>query len=147
MTIREAHREDLPQLAELMDAYRVFYGAPSDIEKARVFMHERIIKQDSVIFVALLGDLICGFTQLYPSFSSVSLRPLFILNDLFVFPERRGSGLGEALLLHTQEFCRNKNAKGLALETAVDNPAQKLYERLGWEKDEGVLHYFWTSRD
>ncbi|MGB5654539.1 MAG: GNAT family N-acetyltransferase, partial [Robiginitalea sp.] len=124
MTIREALREDLPQLAELMDAYRVFYGAPSDIEKARVFMHERIIKQDSVIFVVLVGDLLSGFTQLYPSFSSVSLRPLYILNDLFVSPDKRGAGLGEALLRHTQEFCRDKNAKGLALETAADNPAQ-----------------------
>jgi GNAT superfamily N-acetyltransferase len=145
MTIREANREDLPQLAQLMDAYRVFYGAPSDIEKARVFMHERIIKQDSVIFVVFAGDILSGFTQLYPSFSSVSLRPLYILNDLFVLPEQRGAGLGEALLLHTQEFCRNLGAKGLALETAVDNPARSLYERLGWQKDDGVFHYFWTS--
>jgi GNAT superfamily N-acetyltransferase len=132
MTIREANREDLPQMAELMDAYRVFYGAVSDLEKARVFMHERIIKKDSVIFVVQVEDRISGFTQLYPSFSSVSLEPLFILNDLFVFPDQRGKGLGEALLLH-------------ALETAADNPAKNLYERLGWKRDARVFHYFWTS--
>lgn len=108
-------------------------------------MHERIIKQDSVIFVVFVGDLLSGFTQLYPSFSSVSLRPLYILNDLFVLPKQRGTGLGEALLRHTQEFCRNRGAKGLALETAMDNPARSLYERLGWQKDAGVFHYFWTS--
>ncbi|MDM9631973.1 GNAT family N-acetyltransferase [Robiginitalea aurantiaca] len=145
MTVREASRADLPQLAELMDAYRVFYGADSDVEKARVFMHERLIKQDSVIFVIQNDHALLGFTQLYPSFSSVSLRPLYILNDLFVTPGKRGTGLGEALLRHAQGFCREKGAKGLALETATDNPAQKLYERLGWKKDAGVFHYFWTS--
>lgn len=145
MTIREAGREDLPQLAQLMDAYRVFYGAASDVEMARVFMHERLIKQDSVIFVIQSGNVLSGFTQLYPSFSSVSLKPLYILNDLFVFPDQRGKGLGEALLLHTQNFCRERGAKGLALETSADNPAQKLYERLGWKRDTGVFHYFWTS--
>jgi ribosomal protein S18 acetylase RimI-like enzyme len=145
MDIREAQREDLPQLAELMDAYRVFYGAETDVEKARVFVHERLIKQDSVIFVAVAGELLAGFSQLYPSFSSVSLRPLYILNDLFVVPERRGAGTGEALLRHAQEFCRVTGAKGLALETATDNPAQKLYEKLGWVRDTRVFHYFWTS--
>ena len=128
-----------------MDAYRVFYGAVSDLEKARVFMHERIIKKDSVIFVVQVEDRISGFTQLYPSFSSVSLEPLFILNDLFVFPDQRGKGLGEALLLHAQDFCRERKAKGLALETAADNPAKNLYERLGWKRDARVFHYFWTS--
>lgn len=145
MDIREAQREDLSQLAALVDAYRVFYGADTDIEKARVFMHERLIKRDSVIFVSCQKDLLTGFTQLYPSFSSVSLRPLYILNDLFVLPGSRGAGTGEALLRHAQEYCRITGAKGLALETAVDNPAQKLYEKLGWQRDTGVFHYFWTS--
>jgi hypothetical protein len=37
------------------------------------------------------------------------------------------------------------NAKGLALSTATDNPAQYLYERLGWEKETGFLNYFWKN--
>ncbi|HAI44518.1 MAG TPA: GNAT family N-acetyltransferase, partial [Maribacter sp.] len=36
--------------------------------------------------------------------------------------------------------------KGLALETAIDNPAQKLYEKLDWEKDSHCFHYFWQVK-
>ena len=37
------------------------------------------------------------------------------------------------------------NFKGLALETAKANPAQRLYEKLGWKKDLEHLHYFWIA--
>ena len=86
-----------------------------------------------------------GFTQLYPTFSSVSMRPFYILNDLFVLPEIRNTGIGAALLSKAKDLCKKENNKGLALETAIDNPAQKLYERLGWERDSNFHHYFWAN--
>ena len=82
-----------------------------------------------------------GFTQLYPSFSSVSLRRLWILNDLFVAPSARGHGVGAALLARARVWAEETWAKGLVLETAVDNPAQRLYESMGWRRDEAALHY------
>ncbi len=145
MTIREAKVDDLPELAQLMDAYRVFYAQPSDSKAAGAFLSDRIELRDSRIFIALLGEKAVGFTQLYPSFSSVGLIRIYILNDLYVNPDYRGQGIGEALLKKAQEFCISEGARGLALETAVENPAQYLYERLGWIKDESFFHYFWTS--
>jgi ribosomal protein S18 acetylase RimI-like enzyme len=41
------------------------------------------------------------------------------------------------------QFARETDSKGLTLETGVDNPAQKLYKRLGWVKDTEVNHYTW----
>ena len=73
------------------------------------------------------------------------MQPSFILNDLYVAPESRKKGTGEALLNHAKSYCRASGFKGLSLETAVDNPAQKLYEKLGWEKDEAYFHYFWKN--
>ena len=84
-----------------------------------------------------------GFTQLYYTFSSVSLQAFLILNDLFVKPEFRKMGVGKHLLLQAQKHCSKNSFKGLSLETALDNPAQKLYEHLGWQRDEAFLHYFW----
>ena len=57
--------------------------------------------------------------------------------------EARKKGIGEALMERAKLFAKNKGSKGLTLETAIDNPAQKLYERLGWKKDTHVNHYTW----
>ena len=134
-------------VSELFDAYRVFYEQDSDLQHSRAFLERRFQNNDSVVFLALDGEIPVGFTQLYKTFSSVSLQPFYILNDLYVKPEYRGQRAGKLLLKRAQEFCSDLKFKGLALETAKDNPAQKLYEQLGWEKDEDFLHYFWKNAE
>ena len=130
-------------VAPLFDAYRTFYGQPPDADLAREFLHERLVREESVVFVALEGPASIGFAQLYPSFSSVSARRQWILNDLFVAPEARGRGIGATLLEKTRQFAAETGAKRLVLATAVDNlPAQRLYESLGWRKDEAFRHYY-----
>ncbi|QBA64395.1 GNAT family N-acetyltransferase [Muriicola soli] len=145
-SIKKATQDHIPDIAPLLDAYRVFYNQPSDLPAAEEFLKARFTKQDSDLFLAYCEEKPAGFVQLYSSFSTVSLRPVYILNDLFVAPEFRKKGIGIALLKEAQEFCRKREFKGLALETAVDNPAQALYEKLGWEKDVHCFHYFWTAR-
>lgn len=145
MEIKNASLSDLELIVPLFDAYRVFYEQSSDFDASRSFIKERFFNNETVIFLALEKDKAIGFTQLFKTFSSVSLQPLYILNDLFVSLEFRKKGVGEALLNHAQFFCQKQGFKGLALETATDNPAQKLYKRLGWEKDEEYFHYFWKN--
>ena len=142
--IIKASFEHIPHIALLLDEYRVFYGQNSDIEAATKFLEARVSNNDSIIFLAIKSEKPIGFTQLYPSYSSVSLQPVYILNDLYVHQNQRGLGVGEALLNKAKEFCSTKRYKGLALETAVDNRAQQLYEKLGWKKDTACFHYFWT---
>ena len=145
MNIQRATLRELDQLVPLFDAYRVFYQQLSDRAAALDFLKARLQGAESVIFLALGGDgAALGFTQLYPLFSSVSMEPFYVLNDLYVDPTYRDQGVGTALLEHAQQFAEVQQQKGLALETAADNPAQFLYERLGWEQNKGFLHYFWT---
>ena len=143
MRILRASVEHLPLVTSLFDAYRVFYEQASDKIGAQKFLKERIQANESVIFLAMLDNEAVGFTQLYTTFSSVSMESFYILNDLFVVPSRRGKGIGQALLQSAKEQCKTMNFKGLALETAKANPAQRLYEKLGWKKDLEHLHYFW----
>ena len=135
----------IKEVAIVFDLYRQFYKQPSNIPLAERFLKERILHCESVIFAAFDGKHIVGFTQLYPSFSSVSAQRSWILNDLFVRENHRKKGIAEQILAHAKAFAVQTNAKGLALETATDNPAQHLYERLGWERDAGSLHYFWKN--
>ena len=69
------------------------------------------------------------------------MQPIYILNDLYVTKEYRKQGIGVALLNKAKELCREQKYKGLALQTETTNPAQYLYERLGWKKDPD-LQYF-----
>tara|TARA_R100000935_G_scaffold57523_1_gene91651 strand:- start:14118 stop:14558 length:441 start_codon:yes stop_codon:yes gene_type:complete len=144
MKVITASESHLAKLTLLFDSYRVFYKQSSDLVRAEKFLSERFQKNDSVLFMAVSeeGEAM-GFTQLYPSFSSVSTQPTYILNDLFVAAKHRKKGVGEALLERAKQFAINDGAKGITLETDHDNPAQKLYERLGWKKDTKIFHYTW----
>jgi len=144
MTIIKAHIEHLNQIVSLFDAYREFYKQLSDKNAAKKFVFERLKNKESIIFLALVDNEAVGFTQLYSSFSSVSMLPIYILNDLYVKDEYRKQGIGVALLNKAKQLCREQNYKGLGLQTETTNPAQYLYESLGWKKDHD-LQYFWTN--
>jgi GNAT superfamily N-acetyltransferase len=141
--IVRVERRDLEDVIPLFDEYREFYEAGSDHAAARAFLTERIERDESVIFLAYAGPHEpVGFTQLYPSFSSVSLKRLWILNDLFVRSDVRRAGVGRALLERAREHAVETQAKGLILTTAVTNkPAQTLYESCGWQRDDEFMHY------
>ena len=145
IAISKAKKEDISKIAPLFDQYRVFYKQASDLSAATRFLEKRFDNQESILFLALYDDEPVGFTQLYTTFSSVTLQPVYILNDLCVASNFRGKGIGEKLLLMAKKYCLQTNYKGLALETAVDNPAKRLYEKLGWKKDAQCFHYFWTA--
>lgn len=145
-TVVEANTNHLAVVSELFDAYRVFYEQTSDVQRAQEFLKDRLLQNECVIFLAFKEETPVGFTQLYKTFSSVTMQPFYILNDLFVKPEYRGQCAGKQLLETAKQFCLKKGFKGLALETANDNPAQKLYEKLGWVKDSDFLHYFWKAQ-
>lgn len=141
--VRPAGLADLPKLAALFDAYRVFYGQPADLALAHAFLQARLENQQSVVFIGVNeGGEALGFTQLYPSFSSVSAARIFILNDLYVAPAARRSGVAQALLATAADYGRSQGAVRLALTTAVDNhAAQALYAAQGWVRDTQFLAY------
>src|SRR4051812_13531509 len=115
MSVRPATLADLVPLADLFDAYRRFYEGPADVDGATRFLRARLEARESVIFVAERDGRLVGFTQLYPSFSSLSMSRVWILNDLFVAPEHRRGRVGGALMAKAEAFAREDGAKGLVL--------------------------------
>jgi GNAT superfamily N-acetyltransferase len=142
LSVRRATIADLDVVVPLFDAYRRFYRAAADLEGARRFLLDRFSHNQSVIFLAFDGDIPIGFTQIYPSFSSVSMARIFILNDLFVSPEARSRGAGAALLNAATEFGRRAGAVRLVLSTELTNTtAQAVYEHNGWKRDTVFCSY------
>lgn len=141
---RQAVLADLDAVAPLFDAYRQFYRQAPDIDIASNFIRARIVNNESVIFVAEDDGTLVGFTQLYPTFSSEAARHIWTLNDLYVSSTVRGRGVGRALLEAAKEFAITDGAARLELATAYNNPAQKLYEAAGYQRDNEFFHYILT---
>lgn len=141
--VRQATIFDLEALVPLFDAYRQFYRKPGDPDLARRFLLERFQHNESIIFLALTeGGSAVGFTQLFPSFSSVSAARIFVLNDLYVCAEFRRRRVGALLLDAAARFGRAVGAVRLMLSTEVANKtAQALYEREGWRRQTEFYSY------
>ncbi|MEK5038486.1 GNAT family N-acetyltransferase [Sporosarcina sp. FSL K6-3457] len=143
MTIVQATINDLDALTELFDLYRQFYQQPSDLDGARTFLNDRLSNEESIVFLALDNNEAIGFVQLYPSFSSVSMKRTWVLNDLYVKESGRGKGFGEALIRRAITFAVEVGAKGVLLETGKDNiTAQRLYEKIGFAKETNYFYFF-----
>jgi ribosomal protein S18 acetylase RimI-like enzyme len=149
LKILRASIEDVPSLAPLFDAYRVFYGRPSDLNVAERFLLDRLSSEESVIFFCRQSPsgLAAGFIQLYPSFSSVSAGRTWILNDLFVAPEARRLGVARMLILAAHDHARETGALRVILSTAHSNQsAQALYESIGYVRDTEFRSYSFQTR-
>ncbi|USB34042.1 GNAT family N-acetyltransferase [Paenibacillus sp. YPG26] len=143
--VYQATIEDLNELAELFNKYRVFYGQAPDLEGARNFLFDRFEHQESIILCAKAdpAEQLLGFIQLYPLFSSISMRRLLLLNDLYVDEFCRKQGIGQLLLDAAKDYAEKVRAKGLQLSTALTNStAQSLYEKNGYVRDNEFYHYF-----
>jgi len=127
ITIRQAVLADLDAVTLLFDAYRQFYGQASDEAAAKIFLQARFEHGQSVVLLAESQGQAVGFTQLYPSFSSVSMARVLVLNDLFVAPTARRLGVGEALLTAAADHARQLDAVRLSLSALVlDHERGKL---------------------
>ena len=80
---RLADISDIKSIIPLLMEYRTFYGIKEqNIEEVEQFLHNRITNNESIIFITFDDETPVGFIQLYPSFSTVSLKREWYLNDL-----------------------------------------------------------------
>jgi GNAT superfamily N-acetyltransferase len=147
-TIVEAKNSHLEELTLLFDLYRQFYRQPSDIYGAKKFLSERMDKKDSVIYIST-GDKnkLNGFVQLYPLYTSVGMKRLWLLNDLFVKPDSRNKGIARKLIDRSKQLANDTNASGLLLETGKNNlEGNVLYPTEGFQLVDESNFYFWKNR-
>ena len=147
INVVRASIDDLSELATLFDKYRQFYQQPADLKRSQQFIKSRLQAEDSIIFMAKRVEnernTAIGFTQLYPTFSSISAQRSLILNDLFVAPAYRKMGAARQLMDAAKDYGKSINAKSLSLQTAVDNrQAQRLYESLGYQREMNFFSYY-----
>lgn len=142
MEVYYATAEDLERIVPLFTDYLNFYERTPKHEDIVKFLAKRLRNEESIFLYVTYKDQIIGFTQLYPSFSSLSLKRSYILNDLYVAPDYRKLGAAQALMEEAFAFCQQAGAVYVTLETHPDNvSAQKLYEKIGMSRDDEFWHY------
>jgi RimJ/RimL family protein N-acetyltransferase len=141
--VRVATSADASRIAPLFDAYRQFYGLAPNRSLAERYLAERLALGQSVVLVAEAADgTPLGFVQMYPTFSSLRAARVFVLYDLYVDAAARRRGVARRLMETAVTQARAAGAVALTLQTARTNEAaQRLYESLGWRRDEEFWEY------
>ncbi|MEJ6493208.1 MAG: GNAT family N-acetyltransferase [Actinomycetes bacterium] len=141
LEIVRAKLADVGDLHPLVEKYRAFYKQPAN-EKTLDYLKSRLVNDEAVVFIARDDSVAVGFTMLYPTFSTVSLSNVWLLNDLYVDEAGRGRGIASKLMEAAESAAREAGATRVFLRTANDNTtAQSLYEGRGYIQDEVFRRY------
>lgn len=133
---------DMDAIVRLYSGYCAHYETQHPERAIRQFLSARLLSSESVVFLARAGGAAAGFVQLYPKYSSTTLDRHWILNDLFVDPAHRRTGVAGALLERSEGFARSAGSSVIVLKTHVTNaPARAAYEARGWSVADDFLTY------
>lgn len=132
---------DLPDLLTLMRGYCDFYGVdPSD--EALLAMSRALISDPAREGMQLIArdqqGTAVGFATIFWTWATtMGAARIGLMNDLFVAPGARGTGLADALIEACRDKCRAHGAAHLTWQTALDNHrAQAVYDRIGGRKSQ-----------
>jgi len=131
---------DLGDLLPLARAYCDFYEvAPSD-DELRSFSRALIAAPDQTGIQLIAREeagRAVGYATVLWSYSSLSASRIAIMEDLFVDPDWRGTGVADALIERCRHRARDTGATALTWQTAKTNVrAQRVYERVGARRTE-----------
>ena len=136
--MRLATADDAPVLGRLLHAFNAEFGEQTPSAQVIAERAAPLIESGDVT-VLFVGDGPDGFAQLRFRISLYTGALDAYLEELYVVPERRGRGLGRALLEATMQHARERGARRIDLNTSEDDVAARaLYQRLGFTNREGA---------
>ena len=104
--IRPAVPDDVPELLRLVRELAEYEREPDAVVATEADLFGGLfVDRTCSAHVALQHDEVVGFALWYPTFSTWTGRPGMWLEDLFVRPAARGTGLGRDLLTALARVC------------------------------------------
>ena len=128
--IRAARAEDAAQLFGLVESLAEFEGLSDQVAGDATQLKDQLFGSApaaEAVIAELKSDL-AGFAVFFSTFSAFLCRPGLWVEDLFVLPEHRASGVGSAMLAHIA---------GLALERGC---ARVEWRALDW--NDSALRFY-----
>jgi len=129
LEIGRAKLADAGDLHPLVEKYRAFYKQPAN-EKTLGYLKARLENDEAIVFIARDNAVAVGFTMLYPTFSTVSLSNVWLLND-FTLKRPIAGKVSPANLWKRQKVLRAKPApQEYFCELQMTTPLRKVCMRV-----------------
>ena len=133
-SIRPATPADLPLIAQFIRDLADYEKLAHEVRFDETRLGEKLFgpRPYAEVVIGELDGAPQGFALFFHNFSTFEGRPGIYLEDLFVRPEARGSGLGKALLAHLAALCTARDCARLEWSVLDWNaPAIGFYQSLG----------------
>ncbi len=140
--IRQARKEDCPQILELIKELALYEKAPDEVTVTLTEMEACGFGDKPVwgALVAEVNDKIVGIALHYDRYSTWKGRRLY-LEDLIVTEKMRGAGIGKLLLDELILFAKENKYNGMVWQVLDWNePAINFYKKYNAEFDAGWLN-------
>ncbi len=134
LSIRPATPADLPLIAQLIRDLADYEKLLHEVRFDEAVLEQKLFgaRPYAEVIIGELDGAPQGFALFFHNFSTFEGKPGIYLEDLFVRPEARGSGLGKALLSHLAMLAVERDCA--RLEWSVldwNSPAIGFYQKLG----------------
>ena len=136
LTVLRAGPDDVAEIGRLLHDFNREFGEPTPSPKALAERFHELLAGDTVVLLGGSGPDGIAVLRLRPAIWTTELE--CYLAELYVVPDRRGHGLGRALMEAAMETARAEGATYMDLGTSEDDvAARNLYESLGFSNREG----------
>lgn len=127
------HALDIVKIVDLFARDPMGQDEPLD-EEIRVDLIAEMKKVPTTMtYIAYLDEKPVGIVTCFIGFSTFTASKTFKIHDVVVHPDARGMGIGTMMLEHISDVAEEMGCSKVTLEVREDNPAQKLYEREGFD--------------
>jgi GNAT superfamily N-acetyltransferase len=133
-TLRPATPTDVPAVLRLIRGLADYERLAEELTATETDIHEALFGPRPRIHAVLaeVGDESVGLALFYYTFNTFKARPNIFLEDLFVEPGHRGTGIGVALMRHLAQRAVEENCGRIEWRVLNWNqPAIDFYQRLG----------------
>ncbi len=144
MILRLATRADVPALVGLIRELAEYEREPDAVEVDEEMLADALFAPSPVVFATVADDegTVVGMAVHFRNFSTWTGRTGIYLEDLYVRPDRRGRGVGRALLAHLARTARDRGDARLDWSVLDWNePALGFYRSLGARPMSGWTGY------
>ncbi|WP_125579617.1 GNAT family N-acetyltransferase [Lacticaseibacillus suibinensis] len=141
--IRALTVEELPQVVPMFHDYYASSTVPHQFADAELqtFLAGILTRQQGALLVAESAGQLAGFALLYLTYETRAMKPLTILNDLFVAAPFRQQGLARALTAASGDWAKAQGCAEMNWQTRTTNlGAQHLYDQVA-TREAGWIHY------
>lgn len=134
LQIRKAEPEDCPVILQFIRALARYEKLLHEVVASESALKETLFGEHpgAEVLIAEWSGQPAGFALFFPNYSTFLARPGIYLEDLFVYPEFRGRGIGKKLLCHLAQIAVARKCGRLDWSVLDWNePAIRFYQGIG----------------